>query len=134
MFSPHLAINATPGRFAAALVDLVPVEPPTWRGAAATAHSDYLTWSEAASDQPGDVNLGEIMIWLRENLPADAITLQWRGQLCRMDPPLFPLPRFRQSHSADVGVNGLRHAIRGWRCKDFILIAASSRSTATAIS
>jgi acetolactate synthase-1/2/3 large subunit len=79
VFSPHLAINATPGRFADALDDLAPVGTPPWRGAAAAAHSDYLAWSEAPSDQPGDVNLGDIMIWLRENLPGDAIICNGAG-------------------------------------------------------
>jgi len=79
VFSPHLAINATPGRFAAALDDLTLIGPPPWRGAAVAAHSDYLAWSEAASDQPGEVNLGDIMIWLRENLPSDAIICNGAG-------------------------------------------------------
>jgi acetolactate synthase-1/2/3 large subunit len=74
-----LAINATPGRFTAALDNLVPMGPPAWRGAAEAAHSDYLAWSRVASDQPGDVNLGELMIWLRENLPADAIICNGAG-------------------------------------------------------
>ena len=31
-----------------------------------TAHADYLAWTEKATPQPGGVNLGEIMVWLRE--------------------------------------------------------------------
>ncbi len=79
VFNPRLAINASPLRFASALDDLVPVEAPAWRGAADAAHFDYLTWSESPSEQPGDVNLGEIMIWLRANLPSDAIICNGAG-------------------------------------------------------
>jgi acetolactate synthase-1/2/3 large subunit len=79
VFQSHLAINATPGRFATALDDLVPFEDPPWRDSVAMAHSDYIAWSEVANEQPGDVNLGDIMIWLRANLPAGAILCNGAG-------------------------------------------------------
>ena len=43
------------------------------------AHADYLAWSEKATPQPGAVNLGEIMVWLRENLPPGAIITNGAG-------------------------------------------------------
>ena len=48
-------------------------------GEAAAAHADYLAWTEKATPQPGAVNLGEIMVWLRENLPPDAIITNGAG-------------------------------------------------------
>ena len=73
VYHPHLAINAAPTAFCAALDDLRPPREITWRGESAAAHADFLAWGETATAVPGSVNLGEIMIWLRENLPADAI-------------------------------------------------------------
>jgi acetolactate synthase-1/2/3 large subunit len=75
----HLAINAAPTRFAAALDALSPPASPRWRGAAAAAHAEYLAWSARPTPQPGEVNLAEIVIWLREQLPADAILTNGAG-------------------------------------------------------
>ena len=79
VYHPHLAINATPTAFCAALDALQPPKEIAWRGESATAHADYLAWGEKATPVPGAVNLGEIMIWLRENLPAAAIVTQGAG-------------------------------------------------------
>jgi acetolactate synthase-1/2/3 large subunit len=79
VYHPHLAINATPTAFCAALDALQPPKEIAWRGESATAHVDYLAWGERATPVPGAVNLGEIMIWLRENLSADAIVTQGAG-------------------------------------------------------
>jgi acetolactate synthase-1/2/3 large subunit len=79
VYSPRLAINATPTRFAAALETLIPPADPAWRGEAAAAHADYLAWSQTPTDQPGPVNLGAVMIWLRERLPKDAIICNGAG-------------------------------------------------------
>jgi acetolactate synthase-1/2/3 large subunit len=43
------------------------------------AHDEYLAWSGTATAQPGDVNLAEIMIWLRENLAVDTILCNGAG-------------------------------------------------------
>jgi acetolactate synthase-1/2/3 large subunit len=79
VWRPHLPIHATPTGFAAALSGLAPATSPAWRGAAAAAHTDYLAWSEIPTPQPGEVSLAEIMIWLREHLPHDAILCNGAG-------------------------------------------------------
>ena len=76
VYQPHLGIHATPQAFADALAKLVPRQAP--RDVSAT-HQDYLDWSEKSLPQPGDVNLSQIMIWLREHLPADAIICNGAG-------------------------------------------------------
>src|SRR5262249_35865060 len=73
VYQPNLAINAAPTGFAAALEGVQPPNEIAWKGEAETAHADYLAWTERATTVPGAVNLGEIMVWLRENLPADAV-------------------------------------------------------------
>jgi len=79
VYNPALAINASPATFCAALDELQPPAEIPWKGASDAAHADYLAWSEKATPQPGAVNLGEIMVWLRDNLPADAIVTQGAG-------------------------------------------------------
>ncbi|MGA8960815.1 MAG: thiamine pyrophosphate-binding protein [Pseudolabrys sp.] len=79
VYHAHLAINAAPTAFCAALENMQPPKEIAWRGESDTAHADYLAWGEKATSVPGAVNLGEIMVWLRENLPADAIVTQGAG-------------------------------------------------------
>ena len=59
--------------------DLQPPNEIAWQGEAAMAHADYLAWSEKATPQPGGVNLGEILVWLRENLAPDDIITNGAG-------------------------------------------------------
>jgi acetolactate synthase-1/2/3 large subunit len=79
LYRPALAIPAAPRRFAPALAALAPLDAPAWRGQAEAAHDDYLAWSGAATKEPGAVNLGEVMLWLRQVLPADAIVCNGAG-------------------------------------------------------
>ena len=75
VYHPHLAIQASPTAFCSALEGLQPPHEIAWKGEAAVAHADYMAWSEKATPQPGGVNLGEILVWLRDNLaPEDIIT------------------------------------------------------------
>jgi acetolactate synthase-1/2/3 large subunit len=79
VYHAALPINASPTAFCAALEGLQPPNDMPWRGESDTAHADYLTWTGKATPQPGAVNLGDIMVWLREHLPADAIVTQGAG-------------------------------------------------------
>jgi acetolactate synthase-1/2/3 large subunit len=79
MYRPHLAIHASPNRFAAALKRLAIAPNPVWRESADIAHADYRAWTGTATPQPGDVNLGEIMIWLRNHVPTDTILCNGAG-------------------------------------------------------
>jgi acetolactate synthase-1/2/3 large subunit len=79
VYHPHFAINAAPTAFCLALESLQALKDIAWRGESDTAHADYLAWGEKATPVPGAVNLGEIMVWLRNNLPPDAIITQGAG-------------------------------------------------------
>src|SRR5262249_26967738 len=81
IYAPHLAINAAPTGFAAALEGLQPPNEIFWRAGTEIAHKDFLAWTEKPGPQPGDVNFGEIMLWLREHLPADAILCSGAGNV-----------------------------------------------------
>jgi acetolactate synthase-1/2/3 large subunit len=79
VYRPHLAINAAPTAFAAALEGLQPPSEIKWRADTATAHRDYLAWSETPTDVPGAVNPGAVMVWLRDHLPPGAILCNGAG-------------------------------------------------------
>jgi acetolactate synthase I/II/III large subunit len=94
VWRPHLAINAAPTRFAAALKALTPPASARWRGATAAAHAEYLAWSDKPTPQPGGVNLAEIVIWLREHLPADAILTNGAGNFAAWVNRFYRVRRF----------------------------------------
>jgi acetolactate synthase-1/2/3 large subunit len=104
VYSPHLPIHAAPTAFAAALdhVDL----PGAARGQAEMAHADYLAWTDKPTDQPGAVNLGAIMVWLREYLPADAIICNGAGNYAAWIHRFFRFRRFAQHIAPTSGSMG----------------------------
>jgi acetolactate synthase-1/2/3 large subunit len=79
VYRPDLGINAAPTAFAAALEGLQPPNEIRWRAWTKEAHDDYLAWTEQPTKVPGPVNFGEIMVWLRGQLPADSIITNGAG-------------------------------------------------------
>ena len=79
LYRPHLAIHASPMPFAEGAESMQPPGSIAWRALTQAAHADYLAWTETATEQPGGVNLGAIMVWLRENLPDDTILCNGAG-------------------------------------------------------
>jgi acetolactate synthase-1/2/3 large subunit len=79
VYRPQLAIHATPDAFCAALEQLQPPKATPWRAQTDAAHADYLAWSEKPTAVPGPVNLGDIVAWLRERLPADTAICNGAG-------------------------------------------------------
>jgi acetolactate synthase-1/2/3 large subunit len=79
VYRPTLAINATPTAFAAALEGLQPPNELRWRGETPIAHADFLAWTDKPTVVPGPVNLGEIIVALRDKLPADAVVCNGAG-------------------------------------------------------
>jgi acetolactate synthase-1/2/3 large subunit len=76
IYQPTLAIQATPGPFAASVAGLSGARPST---SAAAAHAEYLKWSKAPRDLPGAFQYGQVIVWLRDRLPADAIICNGAG-------------------------------------------------------
>jgi acetolactate synthase-1/2/3 large subunit len=77
VYHPDVAIAASPAAFCAAL-DAVPLDGDRWREWTRAAHADYLEWI-APEPMPGAVQLGEIVAWLAERLPRDAIVANGAG-------------------------------------------------------
>jgi acetolactate synthase-1/2/3 large subunit len=77
VYQPTLAIQATPGPFAAAVAGISGV--PAVAAEAAAAHAEYLEWSERPRKLPGAFQYGEVIVWLRDRLPPDAIICNGAG-------------------------------------------------------
>jgi len=79
VYQPQLAIQSSPAAFAAALSGLMPPAAPAWSGEAAKAHADYLDWTATPRRLPGAFQYGEVVVWLRDRLPKDAIICNGAG-------------------------------------------------------
>ncbi|WP_076860528.1 thiamine pyrophosphate-binding protein [Bradyrhizobium mercantei] len=79
VYQPALAIQATPAAFAAAVETMKPAAAPAWAGEAAKAHADYLAWTDKPRELPGSFQYGEVVTWLRDRLPKDAIVCNGAG-------------------------------------------------------
>jgi acetolactate synthase-1/2/3 large subunit len=71
VYLPDLAIEATLPEFAAALRTLEPVDP-HWGEWTSAARADYVD-NLRHEPMEGDLDLGEVMAFLRDRLPADAV-------------------------------------------------------------
>ncbi|HEX4694389.1 thiamine pyrophosphate-binding protein [Sphingomonas sp.] len=74
VYQPTLGICAAPGAFlgAAARID-------GRNRDVSVARAAYLTWSDAPPTVPGDFQYGEVMGWLRDRLPPDAVICNGAG-------------------------------------------------------
>ncbi|HLS67793.1 MAG TPA: thiamine pyrophosphate-binding protein [Kiloniellales bacterium] len=78
VYQPTLAIHAGVAAAAQALSRLTPGAALPWSARTREAREDYLAWTEPPS-VPGPLQLGEIMGWLRERLPPEAIICNGAG-------------------------------------------------------
>jgi len=79
VYRPSLAINADPASFATALSELDVDTTPARGERAARMHQAYLDWSTPPQSGPGNVQMGPIIDWLRDELPEDAILTNGAG-------------------------------------------------------
>jgi acetolactate synthase-1/2/3 large subunit len=93
VFVPALGINAAPSRMAKALAGLPAPARKPWVEITRAAHAEYRAFSDVETPQPGDVNLGAVMIHLREALPDDAVICNGAGNYASW---IHRFYRFRQ--------------------------------------
>ena len=79
VYRADLSINASPTAFCKAAEGLQPPNEIRWTGAAQHAHQDYLDWSGARPEIPGQLQMSGVMDWLEKNLPEDAICTNGAG-------------------------------------------------------
>ena len=116
VYRPHLAINATPTAFCRRARR--PAAAERHRAGAARPRPRMPTISpgpRSRRQQPGAVNLGEIMVWLRDNLPPDAIITNGAGNFSTWMHRFYRFRNFGDASRADLGLDGLRPAGGGRR-------------------
>jgi acetolactate synthase I/II/III large subunit len=80
VYRPHLAINAAPTAFSAALEMVQPPNKIVWDDRTRAAHAEFLAWTDpAAVNPPGAFQMGKAMAHLRTALPADTIICNGAG-------------------------------------------------------
>jgi acetolactate synthase-1/2/3 large subunit len=79
VYQPELGIVCAPDEFARSLSYLKTPNRVAWAEETQNAHMDFLMWTTTPAKIPGDFQYGEVMVWLRENLPADTITCNGAG-------------------------------------------------------
>ncbi len=103
VYRPTLAINASPTAFAAAVEGLqAPHGDIAWAGQTCAANAAYGAWSEPRAN-PGPVQLGQIIAWLRERLPDDAIITNGAGNYTGWVHRFF---RFRRYNTQLAPISG----------------------------
>lgn len=105
VYRPDLAIHASPTAFAAALEGL---EPPTtigWRGEAAAANRAFVDWTKPVKN-PGPTQLSEIIVWLRDRLPDDAVISNGAGNYSGWLHRFFRYRRFATQLGPTSGTMG----------------------------
>ncbi len=78
VYQADLPINAGPRAFARALAKIGPVDGSAWRTWRDEARKSYEAW-QIPPRTPGDVQMGEVIAFLRESLPPDAIVANGAG-------------------------------------------------------
>ncbi len=106
VYRAHLAINAAPTAFAAALEGLQPPAEIRWRDGTPAAHAEYLAWTEQPTAVPGAVNLGEVVTFLRDKLDADAIICNGAGNFAGWVHRFHRLRRFATQLAPTSGSMG----------------------------
>ena len=91
--------------FAAAARALEPVDTSAWREQTKVAHAQYLASLEPPRT-PGDVQLGEIVRWLADHLPDDAIVTNGAGNYCVWVNGYYQYRRYRSQLGPTSGSMG----------------------------
>ena len=94
VYQPSLAIAASLPAACAALADMPPIAAPAWAGSAAEAHAEYLAW-QSPRPMPGELDLWQVVGFLRHRLPEDAILVNGAGNYATWLHRLYRYPRYR---------------------------------------
>jgi acetolactate synthase-1/2/3 large subunit len=104
VYQGELLINSGMPQIAVALKNLR-VDGSAWKSWRERARADYLEWTKAAPN-PGKVQLAEIVVWLRERLPADAIIANGAGNFAGWISRFYRYPGLRTQVAPTNGSMG----------------------------
>lgn len=105
VYQPALAIAATPGSFLDAMNDAPPLAAGAWCGTPASAHAEYAQW-QAPQAVPGALDLWQVMRWLDDRLPDDAMVTNGAGNYATWLHRLYRYRGFRTQLAPYSGAMG----------------------------
>jgi acetolactate synthase-1/2/3 large subunit len=105
VYQAVLPINAGMAEFAAMAKALGPVPARAWDNETKTARADYLEWSTPPRVE-GPIQMGEIVDWLEQRLPADAILTNGAGNYATWIHRFHRYRRFRTQLAPTNGSMG----------------------------
>jgi acetolactate synthase I/II/III large subunit len=105
VYQADLPINSGLAQFAAAARALPPVDGSRWAAWAEEARAEYLAHLEH-KPLPGDLDLGEVMAYLRERLPSDAILTNGAGNFSVWAHRFYQFSRYRTQLGPTSGAMG----------------------------
>jgi acetolactate synthase-1/2/3 large subunit len=104
VYQGELLVNSGMPQIAAALKNLE-VDGSAWKSWRERARADYLEWTKPAPN-PGKVQLAEIVAWLRDRLPEDAIIANGAGNFAGWISRFYRYPGLRTQVAPSNGSMG----------------------------
>ena len=105
VYVPYLGIHAGVKQFLEMAVSLS-ILPGKWNEWTSSTRTDYVSWSEYATKTPGKLNLGNIIIWLRNNIPHDSIICNGAGNFSAWLHRFYRYPIYRTQLAPTSGSMG----------------------------
>ena len=105
VYTPTLAVAASPDTFSLALSELPPLDPAPRRVRTAEARAEYVD-NLRHLPLPGDLDMGEVMATLRNRLPADAILTNGAGNFSVWAHRFYEFRRYRTQLAPTSGAMG----------------------------
>jgi acetolactate synthase-1/2/3 large subunit len=105
VYQADLALNAGMPEFAAAARALAPVDSSAWRAWGEAARADYEKWQQPTA-MPGTLNLAEVMVHLRDNMPAETIVTNDAGNFAIWVHRFYRYTGFRTQLAPTSGAMG----------------------------
>ena len=105
VYAADLGINSGMPELAASLADLQPSAKPGWTAETASARAEYAEWN-APVRVPGPLQMAEVVHYLRERLPADAIVANGAGNFSSWVHRFYRYRRFRSQLGPTSGAMG----------------------------
>jgi acetolactate synthase-1/2/3 large subunit len=105
VYQGDLLINSGMPQIAAALAAMKPADPSRWRGWTRAANADYREWT-TRRENPGRVQMWEIVDFLQRRLPEDAILANGAGNFSGWFHRFYRHPRFHTQVAPTSGAMG----------------------------
>jgi len=105
VFQGELLVNAGMQSFARAMKPIQLGQSARWKAWREGARADYLAWQNPKA-APGKVQLGEIVLWLRDHAPADTIYTSGAGNFTGWFQRFLQFPRWRTQVAPTNGSMG----------------------------